>query len=250
MFAVIRLIGLVLLTVLSPLNRRAVAFTNSLPWHLKSDQKSKHLCSVVGFKNSTTDSAQPERIRPIYPRAHHQARWQIEILHSWMDAPYWRSKWQSFGRTGVLGETLLVGRYPAALGIRFGRNGQHITYGLHWGYRKHFTQRYVVARLLEEKRYTSTSILAWAEKKYFNKDCWSMSGLLGLGIEHQATHIPTGLVPEIVYHNTRLGMQIIPLLVRLHHRQWGGLLGLGFGSAGILQTGLSYSLGNRRTFLP
>jgi hypothetical protein len=270
MFAVVRLIGLFFLTVLSSLNGQAAEFTNTLPRSLQSDRNSvycasiqishaitsmhqnssDHLCAIIDLAIPTTDSAQPERISPVDQKACHQDKWQIDAWHGWMDAPYWRSKWQSFGQTGVLGETHLVGRYPAALGIRFGRKGQHVTYGLHWGYRKHFTQRYVVARLLEEKRYTSTSVLAWAEKKYFNKDCWSMSGLLGLGIEHQATHLPTGLVPDIVYRDTRLGMQITPLLVRLHHRQWGGLLGLGFGSAGILQTGLSYSWGNRRTFLP
>jgi hypothetical protein len=270
MFAVIRLIGLFLLTVLSPLNGQAVEFTNTLPWSLQSNRNSghcasiqfshaitsmhqnssDHTCSIIDLEIPTTDSAQPERIWPIDHKPYHQDNWQIEVWHGWMDAPYWRSKWKSFGQTGVLGETLLVGRYPAALGIRFGRQGQQGIYGLQWSYRKHFTQRYAVATLLEEKRYTTTSVLAWAEKKYLNKDCWSMSGLVGLGIEHQVSYIPTGLVPEIVYHDTRLGMQITPLLVRFHHRQWGGLIGLGFGSAGILQTGLSYSLGNRRTFLP
>lgn len=187
----------------------------------------------------------PHRIMP-----DPQPVWQVDVWHGWIDAPFLRSKWHSFSQTGVLGETYLVGGYPAALGFRIGRKGRSFSYGLQLGFRKHFTQHYLVALLLEEKHHSNLSVTAWVERNYYQSMRWTIGGQTGLGMQIQGTHVRAGHAMGTNEKNIRLSIQITPILFRLYWGRWGGFMGLGYGSAGILQTGLSHSLGCRRTFSP
>jgi|GEM_PF-2639005 len=173
-----------------------------------------------------------------------QTKWQIDVWHGWMDAPYLRSQWTSLWQTGAIGETFLVGGYPAAWGIRLGRNGLHWSYGLQMGCRKHFTQQYLVATLLDEQHHTNASVLAWTETKYMNRLRWSIGGQIGVGMAQQKTQFRVGSAQGTQQQAYRWGSQITPLILRLKRHHWGGFIGIGYGTAGILQSGFSLSLGH------
>jgi hypothetical protein len=196
-----------------------------------------------GIRTRSSDSARNNSVVPVPIRFEYLKGWHFDLWHGWMDAPYARSQLKSLWQTGALGEAYLVGRYPAALGIRLGWYNNMWSRGLQLGYRKHFTRHYQVAELLDERHYTSATVQAWTEKTYLKGIRWSVGGQFALGVGHQSIQIRAGPERGNTIQNTRLSGQITPLMIRIKHLQWGGFLGMGYGSAGILQTGLSYSPG-------
>lgn len=174
--------------------------------------------------------------------------WRLEAWHGWMDAPYASSRWSLFVRNPVLGEAFLIGRYPAALGLRMERTGGKLEWGLQLGYRKHFTQHYVVAILLEERQYRNLSALATLSVPYHKGKWHTLYGHAGVGLMLRQTRIRAGPEAGTTIHSAHPGWQIMPLLVRVNYRQFGGFAGAGFGASGIFHTGLTYYVEPGRTF--
>jgi len=196
----------------------------------------------------TIDSSQIKRLKSIPNWSHSPKGWHFDLWHGWMDAPYARSKWKSLWQTGAFGEAYLVGRYPAALGIRMGRFNHNGGWSIQLGYRKHITWHYQVGELLDERHYTNASVQVCAEKTYHKGARCSFGGQLGVGAGHQSIQIRAGPGRGNSIQNTRLSGQITPLLLRINHQKWGAFVGIGYGSAGILQTGMSYFPFKKRTF--
>lgn len=202
----------------------------------------------AGFR--PTQSLRLNRNKPPENSRDMKPAWRIDACHGWMDAPYALSKWKALWQTATLGEAYLVGCYPAALGIRVERVREKLSWGLQLGYREHFTHHYRVATLLDERHYSHLSVLALVEYSYLNGLRWSLGGQIGLGVGRHNTLIRAGPEAGNRMHRTLMSWQITPIILRINHRQLGGFAGMGYGSAGILQSGISYSIYPKRTFSP